>query len=184
MKVPVPAPLVHPTLTSTTDVLSAMITPAVLILACGSLILTTSTRLIRAVDRVREMEPEIEKLSTEGADERAVRKREMLFQQLDRATKRARMLQRALTQLYGALAFFVGTSVGLAFTALSNLAAWVPLVLGLVGAGLLLLASVLLIFESRIALAATYAETDYIRSISQDRGAKTAGSDVLSRMLR
>ena len=37
------------------SVLSAMITPAVLISACGSLILVTSTRLMRAVDRVRDV---------------------------------------------------------------------------------------------------------------------------------
>ncbi|HET7711316.1 MAG TPA: DUF2721 domain-containing protein, partial [Thermoanaerobaculia bacterium] len=42
-------------LTSVLSVLSAMITPAVLILASGSLILTTSNRLTRVVDRVREM---------------------------------------------------------------------------------------------------------------------------------
>jgi uncharacterized protein DUF2721 len=160
MKVAVAAP----TLTSTVNVLSTMITPAVLIMACGSLILTTSTRLIRAVDRVREMEPEIEKLN---AGEQKNEKREMLLGQLDRALTRARMLQRALSQLYGALAFFVGTSVGLGLSALANLAAWVPLTLGLVGAGLLFSASVTLILESRIALAATYAETDYIRSISR-----------------
>ncbi|HSP16698.1 MAG TPA: DUF2721 domain-containing protein [Thermoanaerobaculia bacterium] len=155
-----------PTLTSTVNVLSTMITPAVLIMACGSLILTTSTRLIRAVDRVREMEPEIEKLTAAG-DQRAAGKREMIMVQLDRALTRARMLQRALALLYGALAFFVGTSVALGLSALSNLAAWIPLVLGLIGAGLLFSASVMLIFESRIALAATYAETDYIRSISR-----------------
>lgn len=162
MRVTVPAP----TLTSTVNVLSTMITPAVLIMACGSLILTTSTRLIRAVDRVREMEPEIEKLTAAG-DQRAAGKREMIMVQLDRALTRARMLQRALALLYGALAFFVGTSVALGLSALSNLAAWIPLVLGLIGAGLLFSASVMLIFESRIALAATYAETDYIRSISR-----------------
>ena len=163
MRLPVPvAPVVHSTLTSTVNVLSTMITPAVLIMACGSLILTTSTRLIRAVDRVREMEPEIENV----ADDRKLGR---LLYQLDAATRRARMLQRALAELYAALAFFVGTSVGLAFTALSNLAAWVPLTLGLAGAALLFAASIMLIFESRIALAATYAETDYIRSLSRER---------------
>jgi len=162
MKLPLPAPVAHPTLTSTVDVLSTMITPAVLIMACGSLILTTSTRLIRAVDRIREMEPAIENVADDA-------KLNMLFFQLDAAMRRARMLQRALAELYAALAFFVGTSVGLAFTALSNLAAWVPLTLCLIGAALLFLASIMLIVESRIALAATFAETDYIRGISRDR---------------
>ena len=164
MKLPVPVPIPHPTLTSTVNVLSTMITPAVLIMACGSLILTTSSRLMRAVDRVRDMEPLIE--NTPAEDD--VKLGRLLYQ-LDAATRRARMLQRALTELYAALAFFVGTSVGLAFTALSNLAAWVPLTLGLAGAALLFSASIMLIFESRIALSATYAETDYIRSLSRDR---------------
>jgi hypothetical protein len=157
-----------PSLSSTVNILSTMITPAVLIMACGSLILTTSTRLIRAVDRIRELDPEIEKLVANG-EGRTEKRRAMLYDQLDKVTTRARMLQRALSQLYGAVAFFVGTSVALALSTLSNLAGWVPLVLGLIGAALLLSASVILIFESRIALAATYAETDYIRSISGNR---------------
>jgi hypothetical protein len=37
------------------SVLSEMITPAVLISACGTLIFSTSTRLARIVDRVREL---------------------------------------------------------------------------------------------------------------------------------
>jgi hypothetical protein len=39
---------------------------------------------------------------------------------------------------------------------------WVPLVLGFIGAGLLFSASVFLIFESRLALATTFEEMDYI----------------------
>ena len=51
-----------PNLDSTLSVLSAMITPAVMILATSSLILTTTNRLVRIVDRVREMLPKFEKL--------------------------------------------------------------------------------------------------------------------------
>ena len=40
-------------------VLTAMITPAVLISACGALILSTSTRLGRVVDRVRALGLEV-----------------------------------------------------------------------------------------------------------------------------
>lgn len=45
------------------SVLSAMITPAVLISACGTLIFSTSTRLARIVDRVRELTRAIESAS-------------------------------------------------------------------------------------------------------------------------
>ena len=43
-----------------------MITPAVLISACGTLIFSTATRLARLVDRVRELSREIERLCAEG----------------------------------------------------------------------------------------------------------------------
>jgi hypothetical protein len=45
------------------SVLSAMITPAVLISACGALILSTSVRLGRVVDRVRALADRFEELS-------------------------------------------------------------------------------------------------------------------------
>lgn len=43
-------------------VLTAMITPAVLISACGSMILSTSTRLGRVVDRVGVLSDQIENM--------------------------------------------------------------------------------------------------------------------------
>lgn len=73
-------------LSSALTVLSAMITPAVLILACGSLILTTSQRLTRVIDRVRELSGEIEALAEDSrSEERVAEKRTMLFDLLERA---------------------------------------------------------------------------------------------------
>lgn len=162
-------PFAPPTLDSTLGVLSAMITPAVLILATGSLILTTTNRLVRVIDRVREMVPEFEKLAEPGqSDELAEEKRRMLFGQLDRATVRARLIQRALSRLYLGLSLFLATSVALGVVAFARLnAAWIPLTLGVIGVALLFSASLLLIFESRIALTSTYEEMDYIRRISR-----------------
>ena len=78
----------------------------------------------------------------------------MLFVQLDFVTTRSRLLQRALSRLYAALAFFVGTSVSIGLVAITSSAfTLVPIVLGLTGAGLLLYAAFLLIKESRFALA-------------------------------
>ena len=164
-----------PTLDSTLNVLSAMITPAVMILATGSLILTTTNRLVRVIDRVREMLPQFEQQAEDPVqDERSLEKRAMLFEQLDRATVRARLIQKALTRLYMALSLFLATSVTLGIIALTHFtAAWIGLILGLIGAGLLFSASVLLILESRIALASTYAEMDYIRRISRHHAPST-----------
>jgi hypothetical protein len=157
-----------PNLSGTLDVFAAMITPAVLILASGSLILTTTNRLVRVVDRVRQMLPEFEKLAvTDSHDEATEEKRSMMFRQLDRATIRARLIQRALTRLYLGLGMFLATSASLGLITLAKLeVAWLPLTLGLMAVALLLSASVLLIIESRISLASTYEEMDYIRRIS------------------
>jgi hypothetical protein len=149
-------------LTATLGVLSAMITPAVLILASGSLILTTSSRLIRAVDRVREILPMMEQLAADNDAKRA-----MLMNQLSRTSVRARMLQHTLSLLYTAIGMFVATSVSIGVVALLSLQfAWIPLLLGFVGAGLLFCASMMLIVESRIAIRALYSEMDYITRIA------------------
>ena len=54
-----PAPLI-PGLPFADGVLAAMITPAVLITACGTLTVSTSNRLGRVVDRVRKVIAEAE----------------------------------------------------------------------------------------------------------------------------
>jgi hypothetical protein len=57
-------------LSSAVSVLTAMITPAVLISACGALILSTSTRLGRVVDRVRLLIERFEEtMKTQGEED-------------------------------------------------------------------------------------------------------------------
>ncbi len=143
-------------------VLSAMITPAVLILASGSLIMTTSSRSIRCIDRVRQRAEELESLG-KGTDEGTERRRAHLYSQLEINTRRARLLQKAMSRLYIGISFFIATSVAIGAVAVANLEiGWLPLLLGFIGAGLLFSASIYLIFESRLAMTTTYAEMDYI----------------------
>lgn len=157
-------------LKSVIDVLSAMITPAVLILASGSLIMTTSSRLIRVIDRIREMVAALESLDESPADHREAR-REHLFAHLKTNTVRARLLQRAMALLYVGISFFIATSVAIGVVSLLHVdVGWIPMLTGFFGAGLLFTASLYLIYESRLALATTYAEMDYIRkNYMQDR---------------
>jgi hypothetical protein len=144
-------------------VLSAMITPAVLILASSSLLITTSSRSIRCVDRVRERAEELQALG-KGTDEGTEKRRQHLYKQLEINTKRARLLQRAMSRLYLDISFFIATSVAIGIVSLFDLDfGWVPLLLGFIGAGLLFSASVYLIFESRLAMATTDEEMDYVR---------------------
>ena len=90
-----------------------MITPAVLISACGALILSTSVRLGRVVDRVRSLADGFEALAKKEAStvELFEERMELTFTQLDWLTTRARHLQRAMTTFYLALGLFVATTV-------------------------------------------------------------------------
>lgn len=143
-------------------VLTAMITPAVLISACGSMILSTSSRLGRVVDRVRSLSDRLDDMVERG--EANSERQALIFQQLDKLTSRARLLQRCMVTFYLSLGMFVATSVAIgvvAFTGNSrhNL---IPVGLGLAGACFLFYGSVLLIFEARLALSTIHAEMDFI----------------------
>jgi hypothetical protein len=149
------------TLPGALGVLSAMITPAILILASGSLILATSSRMGRVIDRVREIAREFEQVAAQP--EARPGQKKLLFTLLSRTITRARLIQRALTWLYLALSFFIGTSVAIGVIATFRLPhVWIPLTSGFLGALLLLSASFLLIAESRIGLGSVYAEMDYV----------------------
>ncbi|MDQ3806145.1 MAG: DUF2721 domain-containing protein [Acidobacteriota bacterium] len=152
-------------LTSALAVLTAMITPAVLISACGALILSTSTRLGRVVDRVRLLIDRFEEMSQSGDEAQLFEERRVvIFDQLDKLTGRARLLQRGMTVFYLALAAFVLTSVAIGLvTAVGGAAyAWLAVALGLLGSSGLFYGSLLLIFEARLALSTINAEMDFI----------------------
>src|SRR3954467_1361652 len=94
-------PIAMDALTASVAVLTAMITPAVLISASGTMILSTSTRLGRVVDRVRQLSDRLRGLAREETDvEFLEEERAMLYDQLDKLTSRSRLLQRALTTFY------------------------------------------------------------------------------------
>ena len=150
-------------MSSAVAVLTAMITPAVLITACGSMILSTSSRLGRVVDRVRALSDKLEELAEKRADETKERQG-VIFAQLDKLTSRARILQRSMVAFYLATGMFVATSVAIGVVAVIpssphyNL---VPVIVGLGGACFLFYGSMLLIFEARLALSTIHAEMDF-----------------------
>jgi Protein of unknown function (DUF2721) len=99
-------------MSSAVAVLTAMITPAVLISACGSMILSTSSRLGRVVDRVRALSDKLEDLARSRSDDTKERQG-VIFAQLDKLTSRARILQRSMVAFYLATGMFVATSVAI-----------------------------------------------------------------------
>jgi len=150
-------------------VLTAMITPAVLISACGALIFSTSSRLGRVVDRVRALSARFEELAKHPeADEMADDRRQLVFEQLDRQTSRARLIQRAMVAFYTALGVFVATSVAIAvIAAIARSFTWVAVVLGVTGGLFMLFGSVLLVIESRMAMGAISSEMDFVWKVSK-----------------
>jgi hypothetical protein len=141
-------------------VLTAMITPAVLISACGSMILSTSSRLGRVVDRVRTLSDRLENIYA-GTD---LDRQASIFQQLDKLTSRARILQRCMVTFYLSLGMFVATSVAIGVVPFTGNQRYnlVPVGLGLTGACFLFYGSVLLILEARLALSTIHGEMDFI----------------------
>jgi hypothetical protein len=153
-------------LSNTLSFLTAMITPALLVSACGSLILSTSTRLGRVVDRVRALSAWMEDFVRSEDNEKLALFEERIrtnFVQMDLLTSRARLLQRAMVCFYISLAFFVLTSVAIGIVAfMSGRYSGLPVGTGFVGAVLLLYGCVLLIFETRLALQTIHHEMDFI----------------------
>lgn len=161
-------------LSSALAVLTAMITPAVLMSACGTLILSTSARLGRVVDRVRALSDRFEELAaTHGELQLYEERRAVIFDQLDKLTTRARLLQRCMTVFYVALGVFVSTSVAIGLVAVVGLRhTWIPVALGILGALCLFYGSVLLIFEARLALSTITAEMDFTWRLGQQLAPK------------
>jgi hypothetical protein len=147
-----------------------MITPAVLISACGSMILSTSSRLGRVVDRVRGLSDKWESMTDdEKQTVDAMERQAVTFEQLDKLTSRARILQRSMVVFYLAVGMFVATSVAIGVVAFTNNPRYnvVPVALGLAGACFLFYGSILLIFEARLALSTIHSEMDFVWRLSK-----------------
>ena len=149
------------------SLLSAMITPAVLISACGTLIFSTSTRLARIVDRVRQLSQFFEELYTGSVADFPEERREEVERQLYLITRRGKLIQRALTSFYVALGIFVGTTIGIGLAALSPRIAWLPTSLGVAGTLVLFHGCVMLIGETRLSLRSVDLEMEFAHKLRE-----------------
>jgi hypothetical protein len=144
------------------EILSAMITPAVLISASGTLVLSTSVRLARVVDRVRTLSGTLEEIFNAREDAIVGARREHIEHQLDLQTRRGRLIQRALTSFYVALCVFVGTTISIAISAFAPRVAWAPTSLGILGMVTMFYGCVLLVRETRLALLSVDREMTFV----------------------
>lgn len=159
-------------LSSTIEFLTAMITPALLISATGSLVLSTSTRLGRVVDRVRELEKRLSELIT-TEDKTAIplyeKRVDTVVALLDKVTSRARILQRAMGTFYFGLGFFILTSISIALVGIfPAVYRWLPIPIGIVGILYLAWGSILMLRETRMATVTVNAEMDFTWALAQE----------------
>ena len=168
---------------SVIEFLTAMVTPALLISAPGSLVLSTTTRLGRVVDRVRALEVRLgELIYAEDKEEVPLYEKrvEVIVDLLDKVTSRSRLLQRAMTTFYYGLMFFILTSVAIAVVGLANVYRWMPIPIGIVGIMFLFYGSILMLKETRMATATINSEMDFTWELAR----KVAPKDVASKYNR
>ena len=164
------------------EVLGAMITPAVLISASGTLVLSTSNRLTRVVDRVRALAAEAEQMRKEASSPEAEARRELIASQLPVLASRVLLLRSALGILYTAIGLLVSTSIAVGLSAAIGWAyGWVPVISGLAGASALLWGSLLLVREARLAVGSTLQEMEFLRrEVDRDQAGRKPRSSPIT----
>ena len=153
--------------------LSAMITPAIFMTANGSLIISTSNRMSRVVDRIRVLNDRGDELCRgEAKLDFVAERRAHIVDQLGRLERRSDWVRLALTMLYLAFASFVGTSLMLAAdTLVGNRRVMAATATGLAVAGvaLIFLACVNLVREAHAALRSNRIEVRFYRDLQARR---------------
>ncbi|MBK5276064.1 MAG: DUF2721 domain-containing protein [Desulfuromonadales bacterium] len=149
-------------------ILTSMITPAVLISACGTLIFSTSARLGRIFDRVNVMKGEVEAL-VEGRISYPRERLKHLKGQVVLQKRRATLIQKSMVCLYTATALFIASSLAIAVNVAygSVESAWIPTLIALSGGLFLFIASALLLYESRFNLRFVNRSIDFIEFLEE-----------------
>ena len=144
--------MIDPTSAGHYGILTAMLAPALLMAATGSLLVSANNRLARVVDRLRSL---ILAWEEEAPD------RQERDTQIARHRQRAHLVLRACQLLYAALGAFVGTSLALALDAfLGFRLGVVPTALAIVGTSFLLWASILMGIEVSLSVRSFGEELD------------------------
>lgn len=136
-------------------VLTAMLAPAFFLTATASLLLSANNRLARIIDRTRTLLRELAEL--DDPDQRALYEKRVALQR-----RRSTIILRAGQLLYGAITFFVATSLAIALDAFTgHRLGVVPVWLASGGVLCMFSASLLLARESTLAVTAIQEEMDH-----------------------
>ncbi|WP_298855043.1 DUF2721 domain-containing protein [uncultured Aquimonas sp.] len=135
-------------------ILAAMLAPALLMAATGSLLISANNRLARVVDRLRAL---IQTRGECGSEEL----RAAVDRQISQHRRRSHYVLRACVLLYVALGAFVATSLALAVDAYTGFALGeVPAGFALFGVASLLVASLAMGLEVHLAVNGLNAELE------------------------
>ena len=148
--------------------LTALITPAIVLLACANLITGCHMRLARVVDRVRALAQMAEDIRLEKCTDHPVERRREIGLEFQYYERRGKMILVALSLLYATVGFFVATSiaVGIDFL-LGNPVAFLPVVLAIIGISLFLVASLLMLLENRLAFHTMKREIQFVHKLEE-----------------
>jgi hypothetical protein len=151
--------------------LSAMLTPAIFLTANGSLIISTSNRMSRVIDRIRVLNDLGDRICRGVTDlDFKPERMDHIHDQLRRLLWRGERIRYALTMLYLAFGAFVGTSLGLAIDVMfDNRLVALPTVLALLGVTLMLGSCVNLVREALEAIRSNRLETQFYAEIHARR---------------
>jgi Protein of unknown function (DUF2721) len=129
-------------------IISEMITPAILILAAGSQVNSTLTRLARIVDRTRVL-IDLVALARKQSDLHGVQAATSWFPIYHR---RVSLVERALTMFYLSIGMFVASSLAITIDHfIPDTLPWLAVALVVIGAIFLLTGTVALVIETHIA---------------------------------
>jgi hypothetical protein len=152
-------------------VMSLIVAPAILTNACSVLVMSTSNRLARAVDRARELARLLE------ADvERPLAEEARTLDDLTAAERRALLLLRALQSFYAALSGFAAAALlsligavlaPVKLASVVQMLELVTVVAGFLAVGCLIHGSFVLLRETRLAVQVLQSRADAIRSRRQ-----------------
>ncbi|CAG0990477.1 hypothetical protein ANRL2_03151 [Anaerolineae bacterium] len=158
------------------SVLSAVITPVVLISATALLTLSTSTRVSRVLERARNASELLEELEKTRQGEAGTEERySILLIQFKRARRRSELLSRALGAQYASISAFAAASVAIgAASVWTGFPAILVILFGFSGVTLLFYSSVLLIIDSRIGLGALRDEMELMERLARSMKEKKA----------
>jgi hypothetical protein len=154
------------------NIISTMITPAVLILAAGNLVASTFSRLVRVSDRARGMIERADAARAKG-DAPAL---ELYTALLREYRDRSVLIERALSAFYLAIGFLVTASLSIAVDRLlGGRIPWVPVGLTVAGAVVLLVGTLSLFQETRISTGAIRREIQLHQERSEVIGRGSSG---------